>query len=210
MPGQVKNLLEMVFDRLTVIEFVGIRAKKAYWRCICQCGQEVILPGKSLKSPNFHSCGCYLKECRVKHGLARSPEYQAWADMKARCLDPNNRRYSAYGGRGVMVCDQWLTFTGFFDDMGPRPTPKHSLERANNNGDYCPENCVWATMKSQGRNRRDNHLVTFLGKTLCVTEWSELIGIPRHILYTRLKAGWPVERVLLENPQRKTQKKKLP
>src|SRR5688500_16157023 len=119
----------------------------------------------------------------TKHGLRNCSEYRAWASMKQRCLNPKVVAYPQYGQRGIKVCDRWLTsFPNFYADMGPRPSPSHSLDRIDNDGDYTPDNCRWATRVEQGRNQRTNVLFTHNGKTQCLTAWSEEIGIPADTL----------------------------
>ena len=134
----------------------------------------------------------------TKHNRYHSPEYRSWAALKSRCFDPQNSAYHYYGGRGISVCERWTSFEHFYTDMGPRPSPKHSIDRINNNGDYCRENCRWATSQEQCRNTRRTHLLTFEGKTLCVTDWALILGIDRHTIIRRLKRGWSVEKTLSE------------
>jgi hypothetical protein len=136
-----------------------------------------------------------------KHGCGipgkRTTEYQSWMAMRQRCLDPNFRFYFRYGGRGIKICARWDSFQAFLDDMGPKPSPEHELDRfPDNNGDYCPENCRWATKKEQARNRRTNHLLTFQGITLTIAEWGEKTGIGRKNIAARLRKGWSIEKAL--------------
>lgn len=131
-----------------------------------------------------------------RRGLT-TPEYKAWSEMFQRCGNPNNMRYARYGARGIRVCEKWLKFELFFEDMGLRPSPGHSLERINNDGNYEPENCKWATRKEQARNRRGNRIVEFNGRRATLAEWSELTGINYCCLRQRLcKMGWSVEATL--------------
>lgn len=123
-------------------------------------------------------------------------EYRAWRDMHTRCRNPNARNYYNYGGRGIVVCERWSRFAPFLKDMGFRPSPKHTLERRDNAGDYTPENCRWATRKEQARNRRTSRFLTLNGQTKSVVEWAEHTGIPQDVLRKRLRMKWPTERVL--------------
>jgi hypothetical protein len=117
--------------------------------------------------------------------------------MLARCRNRRDRRYSDYGGRGITVCARWAqSFPAFFADMGPRPSPQHSIERKDNAGDYEPGNCVWATRKEQQRNTRRNRLLTYRGLTLPAVAWAERIGMNPHTLRDRLRLGWPVAKAL--------------
>lgn len=125
-----------------------------------------------------------------------SPTYQTWNRMKDRVLNPNHEAYASYGGRGVKVCDRWLnSFENFLVDMGERPQGT-SIERRDNNGNYEPDNCYWATSKQQGRNKRTNLLLTFHGISRPACEWAERFFLPRHVVYDRVRKGWPIERVL--------------
>src|SRR5262245_53943702 len=137
----------------------------------------------------------------LKHGESRvgrrSPEYEAWIGMIARCHNPRCKAFPNYGGRGIIVCNRWRNSVGaFLADMGRKPTPKHELERKNNDKGYYPGNCRWATRIEQSRNKRTNRFLAFRGETRCVTEWAEQLGLPSYLILTRLKYGWSVERTL--------------
>jgi hypothetical protein len=129
-----------------------------------------------------------------KHGMSYTPEYQAWADMITRCINPNNRRFKDYGGRGISVCDRWKkSFLVFLEDVGKRPNPRMSLDRENNSGNYEPGNVRWVLPILQAANRRTNHLLTVGVTTMSVSEWSRLKGIRRSTIFGRIAAKWPVE-----------------
>jgi hypothetical protein len=131
------------------------------------------------------------------HGLSKSPEYLVWGTMISRCTNPKVEKYPQYGGRGIKVCDRWLSFLNFISDLGHRPSAKHSLERKDNNGDYCPSNCRWATRKEQGRNRRTNHIIEAGGLKATLVEWSEVTGISEANLKNRINnLGWDSFRAL--------------
>jgi hypothetical protein len=134
---------------------------------------------------------------RVRSGK-RSPEYITWDHMKGRCLRKNHVRYKDYGGRGITVCDRWLLFQNFLEDMGRKPSPSHTIDRIDNNGNYEPGNCRWATVATQQSNRRDNAKITFVGKTLTISEWSRELGIPITTISLRIKRGLPVEQILTQ------------
>lgn len=132
-----------------------------------------------------------------KHGLSHRPEYRAWQQMRLRCHDPKHAAYPNYGGRGIFVCERWLKSpTAFLADMGPRPSPKHELDRRDNSGPYSPENCRWASRKENDRNRRSNRLVAAGGVTRTLIEWSERTGIPQDTLKHRLDSGWTADRAV--------------
>lgn len=124
-------------------------------------------------------------------------EYRAWSALKSRCQNPNDHHYKNWGGRGIKVCSSWQVFENFLADMGECPDGM-TIERKDNNGDYEPGNCVWATMRTQRRNTRQNVFLSHVGKTLTVTDWAELLGVPRGVLFQRLRHGWTVERTLDE------------
>jgi hypothetical protein len=132
------------------------------------------------------------------HGqyICRLPEYRAWQSMRDRCHNHKSQDYSWYGARGITVCERWrISFLAFYEDMGPRPSPKHSIDRyPNHSGNYEKTNCRWATMTEQNRNRRDNYLITYQGRTMCLKEWSIAIVINYDTLWNRVNRGWSIER----------------
>lgn len=125
----------------------------------------------------------------------------AWGQMIARCYDPKNHKYKSYGARGIRVCDRWICYRLFMEDMGERPQGK-TLDRINNDGDYSPDNCRWATYSDQSQNRRDNNNITFNGQTKCLTEWERITGIYRKTIHKRLNSGWSIEDALTRPVQK--------
>lgn len=136
-------------------------------------------------------------------GGVLSPEYRSWHSMRTRCYDLNADQYESYGGRGIQICQQWCdSLATFIDDMGRRPSLRHTLERIDNDGDYCPENCRWATKKEQARNRRSSRMITVGEKTQCAAAWAEESGIPYHTFMKRINSyGWSITKAL-ETPVR--------
>lgn len=196
-PKTVKNdLTGQRFGRWTVVGYVGddgTRSANSMWLCRCDCGREEPVRGTNITSGRSLGCGCN----RVRHGMHKTPEYEAWANMLSRCTNPRHRAYPSYGGRGIKVCDQWAeSFQAFYQDMGPRPGSAYSLDRIDNDGDYHPANCRWAAQKTQSNNRRSNHPVTFNGQTYTISQWSRKLGISRSTLNNRLADGWSIERAL--------------
>jgi len=131
------------------------------------------------------------------HGMTKTPEYKAWKQMKDRCFNPNNPRYSDWGGRGISMCDRWLNSKHFLADMGSRPTAKHSLDRIDNNADYSPKNCKWSTKAEQDNNKRNNHLITIDDVTLTIAQWAKKMNISEQLIYGRLKLGWSEYRAVM-------------
>lgn len=153
--GQFKDLTGKRFHRLVVIGYVG----KSRWRCRCDCGTIKVVRADCLKDHTTVSCGCYNREVVAKrettHGMSKSRVYRIWDAMKSRCENPKNSKYRYYGGRGIKVCKRWSrSFEAFYQDMGEPPTPQYSIDRIDNDGDYEPGNCRWATMTEQNRNKR--------------------------------------------------------
>lgn len=191
------------FGRLLVLSPAPKQGNATAWNCVCDCGTECVKIGQLMKKGTAKSCGCYRRErirkANVVHGMAHTSEHEIWMGMNRRCGSPNCDSYPRYGGRGITVCERWReSFENFISDMGARPSCEHSLERKDNNGPYSPENCIWATAKTQSRNKRTSKIVEFCGVSRCLAEWAEVTGLPMYVLSKRLKAGWSVERALTE------------
>lgn len=193
------DLTGKIFGRLTVLslEIERTKHKQKVYKCICTCGNLKKIPSQSLTSGHTKSCGCLQVENMSTHGKTKTPEFKTWTSMISRCSSKTHKSYFRYGGRGITVCERWIGKTGFLnflEDIGERPTPKHSLDRIDNNKGYSAENCRWADTTTQARNKRNNNLITYKNITRCLTEWSEIINIPTSTLYNRLKNGWDVEK----------------
>lgn len=129
------------------------------------------------------------------HGLSYTPEYRCWQTMRLRCYEPANAAFKDYGARGITVCDRWRESpTNFLADMGPRPSPKHELDRRDNDQGYSPENCRWVTRKVNDRNRRSNRMIEFQGETRAMAHWCEKFGIANDTAKHRLDNGWTAEK----------------
>lgn len=168
------------------------------WECICDCGNTKILPGTRLRRGNVKSCGCILKVDQRTHGLAETPEYNIWRHMRDRCSNPNNGSYRDYGGRGIKVCEEWEnSFEAFIRDMGPKPGPGYSIERNDNNGNYCKENCRWATKREQANNRRSNVFYEYNGKMMTLAGWCNELNLDYGLVYYRMRAyKWSFEKAI--------------
>lgn len=198
----VSEILGRRFGRLVAQRQVRVPPGYKAWECICDCGQTKAVGAHFLVKGETKSCGCLMRECqsraggRVTHGLSRSRAYNAWQQMRARCGNHNNPEFAHYGGRGIRVCDRWQrSFEAFFADMAA-PGPGLSLDRVNNNGNYEPSNCRWATLYEQANNKRRSQRLTFGGHTGTVAEWSERTGLHPETIRGRLKRGLPVEAIL--------------
>ncbi len=191
---------------LTVIGIAVVRKGAWLLTCRCSCGQVVSFPASWLFGNRVHIASCNINGHRwawTKHGGSRKvtgqikPEYKVWTGMKDRCYNPKEKCYSRYGGRGITICQRWQDFANFLADMGPRPSPSHRIERIDNDGNYEPSNCRWATHKEQMRNMSSNHLLTFAGETKNLAEWAETKRMSLRALYSRInKYHWSAERAL--------------
>lgn len=168
--------------------------------CKCDCGRDVSIIASHVRTGHTQSCGCLHAELLVSrgitHGESYSPEYVVWTGIKQRCFNSADETFKRYGARGIALCPRWHDFATFLSDMGRRPSVNHSIERIDNNGDYEPSNCRWATDKEQSNNRRNNRYVTYNGLTMTLAQWSERTGIKQHTIRARLERGWSEDNAL--------------
>lgn len=194
------------FGRLTAISaghlVQGPNQRETFIPVRCDCGVEKDVRAVSLKAGVTRSCGCGIADAaRVSvversttHGMSKSAIYGVYRTMLSRCYNPSVERYPMYGGRGIGVCDRWRVAGGvenFLADMGPRPSG-YSIERENQNGDYEPNNCRWASSKEQANNTRRNRVVEWNGESLTVSQWADRTGIGGHTILFRLRKGWEI------------------
>jgi len=200
----VSNFIDLTgkqFGRLRALR-VAARNKhnQLMWECECECGVTCLALGHLLRNGEKQSCGCLKREAiasvNFSHGMTGTPIYAIYRSMMQRCYDQNSHAYDRYGARGISVCEKWQKFEGFYEDMGDKPEGM-SLERKDNNGDYCPENVVWAGGKAQANNRRSNRVLEHRGKSQTLTQWADEIGMKPQTLHARIFCyGWPVEKAL--------------
>lgn len=191
--GRLIDLVGKKFNYFTVIKRVADRNRAPYWLCRCECGTEKEIEGGNLRSNRIRSCGCAPGNYKVKHGMCKTAEYKVWQGMLRRCTNHNDKRYAQYGGRGISVCDRWRSFENFYADMGDRPSDEHQIDRENNDGNYEPGNCRWATRTQQCRNKSANVMLTIGSETLCAAEWAERSGVSHARIRHRLRLGWSSE-----------------
>lgn len=203
----------MKYGRLTVIrKGDGKRYGKSAvsivtWHCRCECGNLIEATANGLGSGITKSCGCLrldrLREAITTHGMTKhkesgkvTKEYRTWQNMKARCLNPKHRHYALYGGRGIGICERWILFAYFLEDMGVAPSDRHSIERIDNNAGYSQSNCKWATQKEQINNRRNTIFIECNGERLSSSDWSARSALPIKTITSRIKKGWEPERAI--------------
>ncbi len=189
-----------VFARLSVIKLLDERNKvgKLLFLCECECGALVKVDGKSLRSGNTKSCGCYqkdkVKNIETTHGESVkgtvSVEYATWQHIKDRCHNPRCKGYKNYGARSIVVCDEWrYSFEKFLEDMGRRPAGRYSLDRIDVNGNYCPENCRWLPLSEQVNNRRCSVLYEYNGEFLTLTGIAKKLNLNGSSLIKKVRTG---------------------
>lgn len=176
-------------------------SKHIHWICLCECGTKKSVKGTDLTGNRSHGCATCSQR---QHGMYGTPEYYSWRSMKQRCYNQNSDSFPLYGGTGKVVCERWQSFQNFYDDMGPKPSASHSIDRIDGSKGYYPENCRWATPEEQARNTRTNRLIEHEGRTQCLAAWADEFSIPQKALYKRLKRGWPIERALTEPVKEKS------
>ena len=203
--GKFVNLLGQKFGRLVVVEKTAIRGSSGavFWKCLCDCGNTKNVSSSCLKTSQTKSCGCYFIDVARKkgqakkiHGMTNTRLYRIWSNMKNRCYSETNKKYKNYGGRGIIVCDEWKnSFEQFYKDMGI-PDENLTLDRIDVNGNYEPANCKWSTQKEQQNNRRNNLIIEYQSKKYTLQQICDLLGKNSDIVQQRLKRGDSVERSL--------------
>lgn len=193
------DLSNKKFGRWTAIKMGEKMGKHYGWHCICECGTERLVAGPSLRAGTTTSCGCrrvdVAKETFKTHGMGHSKLNRVWSGMKARCGNPGHESYHRYGGRGIKVCERWQSFENFYADMGVAYKHGLSIDRINNDGDYEPSNCRWATSEEQGMNKNFPKITTTEGE-MTIREAAARAGVPLTTMRHRVWRGVPMERLL--------------
>ncbi len=191
------------FGRLLVVRRAPNRGIRVRWSCRCDCGADHEASSAEIRNGATTSCGCYAREVtrarRLSHGDGNgngAAEYAAWCGMHTRCTNRRRPGFTNYGGRGIKVCERWREYPNFLADMGRRPSPRHSIERIDNDGNYEPGNCTWALRAEQSRNRRSAIRLERNGETRCLAEWCAVLGADYSYVLQRVRAGWPAEEAL--------------
>ena len=191
--SQMKPMQGKVFGKLTVVAPYNRLAKRPTWLCRCECGSSAIVAAYDLNSGSTKSCGCLVA---TQRGASKHPLYQTWHSMHRRCTRTYRRDWKHYGDRGLSVCERWHTFQNFVDDMGPKPSCRHTIERIDNDRGYEPGNCRWAISSEQTRNRRTTRTLEYNGERLTLQQWADLKGLNYYTLWSRVERGWPAEQAL--------------
>lgn len=200
--AKFQDLTGMRFGRLRVIKRDVNKGNYAMWRCVCDCGNQIVVRTSSLKNGHTQSCGCYHKDIasgsNTKHGLYKHRLYRIYQHMISRCTNCKENGYKNYGGRGIKVCDEWLKdfqsfakwsmLNGYSDGL--------TLDRIDVNSDYSPLNCRWCTPKVQANNTRKNRILEYRGERHTMSEWSDILQMPYNLINSRIFRGWSVEKAL--------------
>lgn len=204
----MKNLKDMVFGRLTVIDRAGSdKSMNATWLCKCECGKEVVISGIYLRNGETKSCGCLHKEVAKKtmttHGLSKTRLYKVWAGIKSRCYNPNNNNYKYYGAIGITMCDAWLnSFESFrnwslqngYDENAK--AQECTIDRIDNNLSYSPDNCRWVNHVMQCNNQSSNKMFSYNGETHTMAEWERIFNMKYTTLRARIRRGASFEEAI--------------
>lgn len=203
MPKPRLSLVGQRFGNLTVIADRGTNGHHSLWEVCCDCGNISVKLGTEIRSGKYCSHGCpyyraNLRGQRATHAMSRHPAYAVWRSMLARCTNPKHHAFKNYGGRGIGVCEEWLRFDAFWSDMSADYAAGLSLDRTDNDGGYCRDNCRWVSPKTQNRNKQGNVIIPTPFGRMTVAEASERFGIGSNTILYRIKNGWPADKLLLE------------
>lgn len=213
MPRKPIDMMGVRFAKLVVIGPSKSKNNQAMWECVCDCGKRFVASGASIRKGKTKSCGCYYRDSRVevahrsiaktKHGDSFSRLYLVWADIKARCYNPNNISYKNYGAIGITMCNEWKTdyikfkkwsLENGYDEVAARGTC--TIDRIDAEGNYTPDNCRWVDMGVQSNNRRNTPHIEINGETHTPAEWASISGLSRGLIYSRYRRGWKGEEII--------------
>lgn len=200
-----KDLTGMAFGKLKVDGYSHsvkyTKHSKVFWDCTCECGNRTKVSTSHLTSGHTKSCGCSnveaIRQVNYKHGMSKTRFYEIWLNMVRRCTDENNAAYTNYGGRGITICQEWLSFDAFYDDMFSSYTGETTLDRINNNKGYSPDNCKWSTRQEQNNNRRSNRYIEMNGETHTLAEWCKIYNQNYKTVHARLQKGWDFDKAII-------------
>lgn len=191
-----QDLAGKKFGKLTAISISHKKDSGAFWHCECECGNKTIVRSAKLNNGSTRSCGCLIGTSGT-HLLSKTTEYSIWTNIKTRCYNPKHRYFYRYGGRGIVLCERWSeSFENFLADMGPRPSPKHTIDRINNDGNYEKANCRWATMQEQQNNKSSNEHIEYFGVRLTLAEAGRISHLKESAIRRRLKLGWTINNAM--------------
>lgn len=192
------NLVGKRFGRLSVKRYADVSDGIMRYLCVCDCGEERVVRHGNLQNGASQSCGCSRRTEYTALRETYPEEYQIWNGMKERCNNPNSTGYRYYGGRGIKVCQEWDdSFEPFISYIGPRPSPSHTIERKNNDGNYEPGNVRWATYVEQARNRSNNVFFDWNGQQMTMCDLAKISPVSRNTIRYRLQRGWSLEDAVL-------------
>lgn len=200
------------FGKLTAISYDHMRGTRSYWKCACECGGVRIVGADHLKRGEIVDCGCITRKKKpplhVKHGMSNTRLYKIWALMKGRCYNEARKEYPRYGGRGIKVCEEWMTFGAFMRwAVNSGYSSTLTLDRINNDGDYTPSNCRWITKKEQAFNKSTNRYISYNGQRKTITQWASESNIPYYVLKKRIDVlHWDFGRAISEQPKKMKRK----
>ena len=194
--ARYKDIKNNRFGKLTAISFEYTKNEKSFWKCRCDCGNEKIVRADHLISGHTQSCGCITKTehkaTHITHNKSNTKLYAIWCSIKQRCFYKKSSNYKNYGGRGISICDEWKeNFKTFYDwSINNGYKEGLSIDRIDVNGNYCPENCRWATITEQANNKRNNIQIEFNGVKKTISYWAKETGLSRETIYKRIYKGW--------------------
>ena len=219
-PNAKYNSQDWIGVKFNNLEIIGIehKPKKWIWRCRCDCGNETACAPYKVIHGKTKSCGCMkadraremTQKYRIKHGGRHERLYHTWIGMRKRCRDPKDKDYGNYGGRGINICDEWYNDYAAFRSWASSNGYSEGLtiDRIDVNGDYCPDNCRWATLSEQGRNKRCNKLIEINGEVKTLADWCDIYHMPYYPVHQRIHIrGWDAERALTTPIQKRKSSK---